>query len=105
MCIVEQTNLYTSQVMDALHYDKWSQVTADEICAYFGFMILMSVNHLPALADYWKFDPTYMYRPIADKITRDRYFGDLSLSPFHQQLHPFTPEQTQAMISSERSDQ
>ena len=36
MCIVEQTNLYTSQVMDALHYDKWSQVTADEICAYFG---------------------------------------------------------------------
>ena len=32
--IVEQTNLYASQVMDASHYQQWSKVTADEIWAY-----------------------------------------------------------------------
>ena len=31
----------------------------------------MGVNQLPALADYWKLDPTY--RPIANRITRDRF--------------------------------
>lgn len=64
--IVEQ---YASQVMDASHYQQWSKVTADEIWAYFGFMILMGINRLPAIADYWKLDPTYRYGPIADKIT------------------------------------
>ena len=38
-----------------------------------GFMILMGINHLPALADYWKMDPTYHYGPVADRITRDRF--------------------------------
>ena len=71
--IVDQTNLYASQVMDPSQYDKWTKLTADELWAYFGFMILMGVNQLPALADYWKLDPTYRYRPIADRITRDRF--------------------------------
>ena len=39
-----------------------------------GFMILMKINHLPALSDYWKLDPTYRYGPIADRITRDQFF-------------------------------
>ena len=59
--------------MDPSQYDKWTKLTADELWAYFGFMILMGVNQLPALADYWKLDPTYRYRPIADRITRDRF--------------------------------
>ena len=68
--IVDQTNIYASQVMNSSQYDKWTKLTADELWAYFGFMIL---NQLPALADYWKLDPTYRYRPIADRITRDRF--------------------------------
>ena len=68
--IVEQTNLCASQVTQ---YAQWSKVTAVEIWAYFGFMILMGINHLPALADYWKLDPTYRYSPIANRITRDRF--------------------------------
>ena len=71
--IVEQTNLYASRVMDPTHYEKWTKVTAEEILAYFGFMILMGINHLPSLADYWKLDPTYRYGPVADRITRDRF--------------------------------
>ena len=69
--IVEQTNLYASQVMDPTHYEKWTvmdpthyekwtKVTAEEILAYFGFMILMGINHLPSLADYWKLDPMHL---------------------------------------------
>ena len=71
--IVDQTNLYASQVMDPSQYDKWTKLTAEELWAYFGFMILMGINQLPALADYWKLDPTYRYGPIADRITRDRF--------------------------------
>lgn len=37
-------------------------------------MILMGINHLPALSDYWKMDSTYRYSPVADRITRDRFF-------------------------------
>ena len=33
--IVEQTNLYASQVMDPLQYDKWTKVTEDEIPGVF----------------------------------------------------------------------
>jgi hypothetical protein len=43
--------MYASQVMDASHYQQWSKVTADEIWAYFGFMILMRINRLPAIAE------------------------------------------------------
>ena len=59
--------------MSAAQYVKWTDVTAEEIWAFFGFMILMGINQLPALRDYWKLDPTYRYNPIASKITRDRF--------------------------------
>ena len=51
-----------------------NNLTLSELQAYFGFMILIGVNHLPALADYWKLDTVFRYSPIADKITRDRFF-------------------------------
>ena len=57
--------------MNDAQYAKWEYVSAEEIWAYMGFMILMGINHLPALADYWKLDPTYHYGPVADRITRD----------------------------------
>ena len=72
--VVDQTNLYASQVMDPVQYDKWTKVTSDEIWMYFGFMILTGINQLFALVDYWKLDSTYRYRPIADKtrpLSRD----------------------------------
>ena len=55
-------------------YSKWEEVNAEEIWAYMGFMILMGINHLPALSDHLNMDPTYRYSPIADRITRDRFF-------------------------------
>ena len=57
--------------MSESQYAKWVEVNEEEIWAYMGFMILMGINHLPALCDYWKMDTTYCYSPVADRITRD----------------------------------
>ena len=71
--IVDQTNLYASQVMGDSQFATWEQVTIEELKAYFGFMILMGLNQLPALFDYWRLDVIYHYSPIASRISRKRF--------------------------------
>ncbi len=44
-----------------------------EYRAYLGFNILMGINSLPSLEDYWKDDEVYHYKPVADKIPRARF--------------------------------
>lgn len=51
---------------------EWS-TTPEEIRAYFGFIILMGINRLPELRDYWSTNPCLHYTPIASKIARDRF--------------------------------
>lgn len=72
--IDEQTNLYASQLMGFQAYATWEKVTAEEIWAFFGFMIVMGINQLASLSDYWRKDPFYRYAPIADRIPRDRFY-------------------------------
>jgi len=50
--IVEQTNLYASQVLEGSAYTKWTAVTENDIWAFLGFTILMGINVLPAMSDY-----------------------------------------------------
>ena len=50
--IVVQTNLYGSQVMTEESFKQLT--TVEELKAYFGFYILMGINHLASLDDYWK---------------------------------------------------
>ena len=70
--IVEQSNTYANEVMGEEKFSSWEKITrGDE--SLLGFCILMGINHLPALNDYWSTDPTLQYSPIADRITRDRY--------------------------------
>ena len=61
--IAEQTNLYTRQVMSSEAFAKYVPVTQPEIEAYLGFMILLGINQLPSLYDYWKKDPQFHYSP------------------------------------------
>ena len=49
------------------------EVTVDELRAFLGFSVLMGINHLPSLNDYWSRDPRLRYAPVADRITRDRF--------------------------------
>ncbi len=71
--IVEQSNMYAMEVMDEEKVEKWNPITTQDLEAYFGFTILMGINSLPALEDYWKRNPVYHYSPVADRISRDRF--------------------------------
>jgi hypothetical protein len=51
--IVRESNRYAKQVMGDQQYQSWTPITVEELKAFFGFSILMGVNHLPSL------DPTH----------------------------------------------
>ena len=67
-------------------YTVWTKVTADELNAFFGFMILMGLVQLPALSDYWSRDDTFRYGKIADRITRDRFLDIMKYLHFADNL-------------------
>ena len=56
-------------------YNKWLKVSVDDLRAFLGFSVLMGINHLPSLNDYWSWGPRLRYAPVADWITRDRFRG------------------------------
>lgn len=71
--IVEQSNLYAEQVMPPQKFTEWEKITVADYEAFVGFGIKMAINKLPAIHQYWSDDITYRYRPVADRIFRDRY--------------------------------
>ncbi len=71
--IVVESNRYAKEVMTAEQYDTWIPLDVADVKAFFGFHILMGLNKLPSVDDYWKQSPIYHYSPIADKISRNRY--------------------------------
>ena len=70
---VEQSNKYAAECMGQEKYEKWEEITVEELCAYISFMLLMGVVHLPSLYDYWKNDEIYHCSPIASRISRNRF--------------------------------
>ena len=51
-------------------YEQWTKVTCEEMR---GFHILMLINRLPSIDDYWSLNPNLRYDPIANRISRDRF--------------------------------
>ena len=49
------------------------ETSAEEIRTYLGFHILMGINRLPEIRDYWARDPKMHYSPIASNISRNRF--------------------------------
>lgn len=86
---MEQSSEYAKQVMGDEKFDQWN-MTAVEMKAFLGFLILMAINHLPALDDYWKRDPLMHYAPVADRISRER-FRDLSCYLHFVDNHTLVP--------------
>ena len=70
---MKQSNAYAKMVMGPEKYDKWAKITVEELKAFLGFNILMGINHLPSIDDYWSRDPHLRYAPVADRISRDRF--------------------------------
>ena len=76
--IVQPSNLYAKQVLGEIIYELWTQITVEELKAYFDFMFLIGIVSLPSLEDFWKRgDPVFHYLPIANQIFRD-HFGNIS---------------------------
>ena len=62
--VVEETNRYARQTMGEDRYRTWRKITVDKLKAFFGFSILMGIDHLPSVDDYWsKRPPTPLRRP------------------------------------------
>ena len=59
--------------MSSETFANFEPISTRDYEAYIGFNILMGINSLPSLDDYWKRDSIYHYVPIADKISRERY--------------------------------
>ena len=69
--IVTETNTYAKQCL-ANTSTVW-QTTASEIRAYIGFQILMGINQLPEIRNYWAKDDKLHYNSIASQISRNRF--------------------------------
>ena len=71
--IVLESNRYAREVMGDRKYETWSEMRVDDISAFLGFSILMGINILPSMDDYWKRNKYTYYEPIASRISRDRF--------------------------------
>ncbi|KAL5491023.1 hypothetical protein EMCRGX_G016237 [Ephydatia muelleri] len=71
--IVDASNEYAKVTMPAEKVRKWEKYTVNDLKAYLGFQTLMSINRLPSYTDYWSKNPNMRYRPVADRISRDRF--------------------------------
>ena len=71
--MVTESSRYAEEVMGNEKFATWTKITVDEMKAFLGFSILMGINQLPAVKDYWKKSEYLHYSPIADQIPRDRF--------------------------------
>ncbi|XP_050403546.1 piggyBac transposable element-derived protein 3 [Patella vulgata] len=83
---------------------KWRNVTAEEVKAFLGLRVFMSVSTLPRTGMYWSREYYFGNYKIADIMTRDRYnkisehlhINDKSTNPArgeinHDKLHQVRP--------------
>ena len=70
--MVTESNRYAEEVMRNEKFATWMKITVDEMKAFLGFSILMGLNQLPAVKDYWKSEYLH-YSPIAGRLPRDRF--------------------------------
>ena len=51
--VVDQTNLYVSQMPSRSACYGWYDTTVSEMKAFVGVLLLMGIHQLPSIADYW----------------------------------------------------
>ena len=73
--IAAETNPYAEQLQwqKGRRDMEWKPTTSDEICAYLGIRIYMSVIDLPDIKMYWSGDLFFGGFTIANIMTRDRF--------------------------------
>ena len=73
--IVEETNQYAHQSLrnNPARLATWKNVSKEELKAYFGVCVIMGINQLPRIADYWKDDPFTGNTGIKQTMTRTAF--------------------------------
>ena len=73
--IVKETNRYARQSLrnNPPRLATWKNVSKEELKAYFGVCVIMGINQLPRIADYWKDDPFIGNTGIKQTMTRNRF--------------------------------
>ena len=71
--IVRETNLFAEQSLATTNSNTTWETNMSEIKAYLGFMILMGINRLPEIREYWARDEKLHNSFIPSRITRDRF--------------------------------
>ena len=71
--IVRETNLYAAQCLTAANSNTTWETDLEEIKAFLGFMVVMGVNRLPEIRDYWSTDGKLNNAFISTRITRKRF--------------------------------
>ncbi|XP_015772176.1 PREDICTED: piggyBac transposable element-derived protein 4-like [Acropora digitifera] len=87
--IVRETNRYARQKLAGDVLDKWQDVTLEEIKAFLGVSVVMGVNILPSICDYWSINQFLGNEGIQKVMTKNRYenisrffhFSDSSVEP------------------------
>ncbi|XP_037042056.1 piggyBac transposable element-derived protein 4-like [Bradysia coprophila] len=67
--IVTETNRYAQQN----NSKNWIDVTAEEMKAFIGCLIVMGIHQLPALKHYWSSDPFLHVESVASVMTASRF--------------------------------
>lgn len=77
--IVENTNIYARHT----HSKAWTDVTKEEIKAYFGVIILMSINSLADINTHWSTDE-FFRNPVICKVIPLKRFKKLHKISIYQ---------------------
>ena len=73
--IVKELNRYARQSLgnNPPRLATWKNVSKDELKVYFGVCVIMGINQLPRIADYWKDDPFIGNTGIKQTMTRNHF--------------------------------
>jgi len=73
--IVRETKRFAVQCLSANGKDpnSWAAVTLEELKAFLGLIIAMSIHSLPFLRDYWKDDWVLCVPEFAKVMPRNRF--------------------------------
>ena len=75
--IVTETNRYAKQCLESRQDNDENELNwetnEEEIKAYIGFTLLMGLNRVSDLYDYWSTNTVFHYFPIASRISRKQF--------------------------------
>ena len=87
--IVRETNVYARQVLGDGASEKWTNVDADDISAFWGFALLMGINRLP-VTSVLEHQPAVPLSPHRRANNQGSLSGHLEVPPLHHKPIPIT---------------